>query len=115
MAATRKRARAGAADHIGEDVAKALNEKAKDLQRQLDRLGDLGSAGSGVRAGRRSLKGRKVAPKYRGPAGETWAGRGAKPRWMQEALKAGKKPENFLIAKSARGAPAKKSRKRKTA
>ena len=29
--------------------------------------------------------------------GETWAGRGAKPRWMVEALKKGKKIESFLI------------------
>ena len=98
------------------DVAKALTEKARDIQRQLHRLGDLGLAGKRVRAGRKSLKGRKVAPKYRGPAGATWAGRGAKPRWMQEAIKAGKKPEDFLIAKQARrAAPSKKSPKRKRA
>jgi DNA-binding protein H-NS len=44
-----------------------------------------------------SLKGRKVAPKYRSPSGETWAGRGARPKWMVEALKKGKKMESFLI------------------
>jgi hypothetical protein len=27
----------------------------------------------------KSLKGKKVPPKYRSPSGETWAGRGAKP------------------------------------
>jgi DNA-binding protein H-NS len=36
---------------------------------------------------------------YRGRSGETWAGRGAKPRWMVEALKKGKKMESFLIKK----------------
>ena len=45
----------------------------------------------------KSLKGTKVPPKYRSPSGETWAGRGAKPRWMVEALKKGKKIESFLI------------------
>ena len=47
-----------------------------------------------------SLKGRKVPPKYRNRSGETWAGRGAKPKWMVEALKKGKKMEDFLIDKS---------------
>lgn len=37
------------------------------------------------------------APKYRGPNGETWAGRGGTPRWMQDLLKKGKKKEDFLI------------------
>jgi DNA-binding protein H-NS len=45
----------------------------------------------------KSLKGKKVPPKYRSPSGETWAGRGARPRWMVEALKKGKKMESFLI------------------
>jgi DNA-binding protein H-NS len=45
-------------------------------------------------------KGYKAKPKYRGPQGETWAGRGAVPRWMRAAMKAtGKKREAFLIKK----------------
>lgn len=40
----------------------------------------------------------KAAVKYRGPNGETWSGgRGRKPRWVQEALKAGKKIEDFAV------------------
>jgi DNA-binding protein H-NS len=42
-----------------------------------------------------SLIGTKVPPKYRGPRGETWAGRGAIPRWIKAS---GKRPEAFLIA-----------------
>jgi DNA-binding protein H-NS len=67
------------------------------------------------------MKGRKVAPKYRGPNGETWAGRGARPRWMTEQMKQGKKPDDFLIGKPGRAAAvrkksaAKRSRKRKAA
>jgi DNA-binding protein H-NS len=45
------------------------------------------------------LKGKKVPAKYRGPQGETWAGRGARPRWLAEAIKAGESPEDFLIEK----------------
>lgn len=48
-----------------------------------------------------SLKGIKVPPKYRGPNGETWAGRGAKPRWLTTAMKKGKKLDSFLIKKAA--------------
>ena len=41
----------------------------------------------------------KVPPKYRNPANpkETWTGRGRQRRWMAAQVKAGKKPEDFLI------------------
>jgi DNA-binding protein H-NS len=105
---------------LRDEVGKALSERAGDLQRQLAQLGG-GGGGTGARRGRppgRSLKGRRVAPKYRGPNGETWAGRGMRPRWMQDAMKRGKKPEDFLIgtskvATARKGSAAKRSRKRK--
>lgn len=31
-----------------------------------------------------SLKGVKLPVKFHGPNGETWTGRGQKPKWMQE-------------------------------
>jgi DNA-binding protein H-NS len=37
-----------------------------------------------------------VAPKYRGPDGQTWAGRGLAPKWLVE--KKGRKREQLLIA-----------------
>ncbi|OPZ61137.1 MAG: H-NS histone family protein [Deltaproteobacteria bacterium ADurb.Bin510] len=41
---------------------------------------------------------RAVKAKYRNPAtGETWSGRGIAPRWLQEAEKAGKSRDSFLI------------------
>lgn len=45
----------------------------------------------------------KVAPKYQNPKNlaETWSGRGKQPRWVQAQLKAGKKLEHFLIARSS--------------
>ena len=47
---------------------------------------------------RRGGKLGKVPPKYRNPAGtETWSGRGKRPRWFNEALKAGKKEKELLI------------------
>ena len=62
------------------------------------------------------MKGRKVAPKYRGPGGETWAGRGARPRWLTALMKQGRKIDEFAINKSEaarKGTGAKRSRKRK--
>jgi DNA-binding protein H-NS len=40
----------------------------------------------------------RVAPKYRNNAtGETWTGRGLKPKWLQAALNGGAKLEDFFI------------------
>ncbi|WP_431273320.1 H-NS family nucleoid-associated regulatory protein [Variovorax ureilyticus] len=40
----------------------------------------------------------KAAAKYRSPTGETWSGgRGRKPRWVSEALAAGKSLSDFEI------------------
>jgi DNA-binding protein H-NS len=40
----------------------------------------------------------KVAAKYRDPATDkTWSGRGLKPRWLSEALAAGKQLTDFAI------------------
>lgn len=39
----------------------------------------------------------KLAPKYRGPEGETWSGRGSMPRWMAELVAAGKSRESFAV------------------
>ena len=61
----------------------------------------VGGARVVVRGGGSALKGRKVPPKYHGPSGETWAGRGARPRWLVAAIKGGKKLDEFLIDKSA--------------
>lgn len=39
----------------------------------------------------------KVTPKYRGPNGELWSGRGKLPVWLQNAIKNGAAREDFLI------------------
>lgn len=57
---------------------------------------DLGfAAGGGMR--RKSGGKGSVPAKYRNVDGKTWSGRGRKPGWMQAAIDAGKKPEDFLI------------------
>ena len=104
------------------DIDKRLGQKRSELEQQLSRLGSESSGnGRAVRgawgSGRRSsMKGRKVAPKFRGPDGETWAGRGARPRWLAALLKQGHKLEEFAINKSAaarKASVAKKSRRKK--
>lgn len=40
----------------------------------------------------------QVAVKYRDESGNTWTGRGNKPRWLSAALSAGKKLEDFQVA-----------------
>jgi DNA-binding protein H-NS len=105
------------------DVERMLAEKGRDLQRQLARLGGGGEIKRRGRpagkAGRTSaMKGVKVAPKYRGPDGETWAGRGATPRWLSALIKEGHSVEEFLIGAGGKRKPAatkKKVMKKKVA
>ena len=89
---------------LRKQVEDTLVSQRSTLERQLAALGgSIASIGGKVARGGRgsALKGKKVAPKYRGPDGETWAGRGATPRWLKAAIKEGKKLESFLIDKSA--------------
>ena len=102
------------------DIEKALNgwiaAERKELQAKMNALAGFehsylnggGRVARGKTPGRprgaqsakakvHPLKGRKAPPKYRGPNGETWAGRGLTPRWMTSLEKKGKKRESFLI------------------
>src|SRR5215472_19324649 len=81
-------------------VDEMLHRRRAELEKQLESMAVVGGR-KVVRGGGNALKGRKVPPKYRGPSGETWAGRGAKPRWLVAAIKRGKKLDDFLIDKSA--------------
>lgn len=83
------------------------------LERQLESLG--GAITTVAKRGRgSSLRGKKVKPKYRDNAGNTWAGRGATPRWLKMAIAEGKKAEDFLIEKTVGKGKAKKPTKRRT-
>jgi DNA-binding protein H-NS len=87
---------------LRDDVGRMLSQKAVRLEEQLSMLGaDVGAGGRGRPPGRRSaMKGRKVPIKYRDRSGNTWAGRGAQPRWLREKLKAGAKLEDFAVEKT---------------
>jgi DNA-binding protein H-NS len=96
---------------LRERVDEALTERRAELQMQLERIAVIGGTRI-VRGGGSALKGKKVPPKYRSPSGETWAGRGARPRWLVAAIKGGKKLDDFLIDKSARKGRRKRRSKR---
>ena len=100
------------------DVENALTERARDLERQIALLdgGEVKRRGRPPKpkaVGRGShLKGVKVPPKYRGPGGETWAGRGAMPRWLSGFIKEGHSVEEFLIGAGRRKAAAAAAKKK---
>ena len=99
---------------LRDDVEKVLSQKADQLKNQLSMLG--GEVDTGRPRRRSRMKGRKVPVKYRDKEGNTWAGRGAQPRWLREKLKAGAKLEDFAVEKTAavaRKASARKIKKRR--
>jgi DNA-binding protein H-NS len=59
----------------------------------LDEL--LGKGSVGRR--QRSDKGVKLRPKYMGPNGETYTGRGPTPKWLRTLERKGEKREKFLV------------------
>ncbi len=59
---------------------------------------DLG--GKAASTGRKKASGdgtRKAAVKFRDAAGNTWSGRGLQPRWLKDALGAGKSLADFAV------------------
>jgi DNA-binding protein H-NS len=94
-------------------VDEMFHRRRAEIEKQLERMDAMVRGRGVVVRGRRSaLKGKKVPPKYRSPSGETWAGRGARPRWLVAAIKGGKKLDDFLIDKSARKGRKKRRSKR---
>lgn len=87
-------------------AAKVAAER-KELRAKLDKLERFGRPGRGG-AGFRShpLKGGKIAPRFRGPGGETWSGRGLRPKWLTALVSQGHKPEEYALEKSTPGGAA---------
>ena len=82
---------------LRQQLDETLHKRIAELEKQLAAL----TGGPRViRGGGSALKGRKVPPKYRSRSGETWAGRGAKPRWLVAAIQRGKRLDDFLIEKA---------------
>ena len=86
---------------LRDEIAALLNSRADQLRRELDRLtGGSSVTASSVTGNGATAKRKKPSPKYRGPDGSTWSGRGARPRWLTKAIQDGQKLEDFLIVPS---------------
>ena len=71
-------------------AAKVRVGKGKSVRTRAAKKSDKKGAGRPVRVG-------VVAAKYRGPAGETWSGRGLMPRWLSALVAQGRSREEFAI------------------
>jgi DNA-binding protein H-NS len=99
-------------------IAEKTRARRHEPETELSKLTSYVDGGRRGRPGARGGPRGSVAPKYRNPdkPGETWAGRGLRPRWLVAALKGGKKLEDFAIggmAKKSGAKPVKKARKRR--
>jgi DNA-binding protein H-NS len=100
---------------LRDELNEHLVKRRKTLEAEMSHLNNSINGGRKVTStGKRSpLAGINVAPKYKGPKGETWAGRGVHPRWLAALLKQGRKLEEFAIG-SAKLAAANKKVARKS-
>lgn len=78
--------------------AREIGYSVEDVMAEIKNSGS-SAAGKRGRAPRAD-KGSVTPPKYRGPNGELWSGRGQPPNWMKPFLAAGKAKEDFLIARN---------------
>jgi DNA-binding protein H-NS len=89
---------------LHERVASTLARKIAEERAKLEeRLRRLESANIAVNPDRTRRPYPRVLPKYQNPKNSTekWSGRGKQPHWVQAQLKAGKKLEHFLIARTS--------------
>ena len=93
-------------------IGRKVKAARRELQAQMAQLDRLTSGGRRKSGRPHALAGRKIEPKYRGPNGETWAGRGLMPGWLRDQIKAGRKLERFAVSKSRRSAKAKRGGKK---
>lgn len=100
---------------LEQTIAEKVAEARADIQARVDALASFGGAQPPAPAKRQynkrnatapgapgekvhALKGRPVPPKFRGPNGETWSGRGLAPRWLTALEQGGKKRDKYRIA-----------------
>ena len=78
------------------EALSALRAKAKSMGFSLEELMDGKARPAAARA---KSKKPKAAVAYRDPknSGNTWAGRGARPRWLKEALEKGASLDDFKV------------------
>ena len=101
-------------DQIEAMLSSKVLEQRRALESELAKLGRFQGGKSGSKVARGFGARGAVAPKYRNPEnpGETWAGRGLKPRWLAAALKSGKKLDDFIIGGVGRDSASKPSKRK---
>lgn len=84
-------------DLIGAEIIKRAGEMRGQLA-QLEKASDALEPGLRLVTAKTRKASYRLRAKYRDPkTGETWAGRGAQPKWMVARIKAGAKADDFLI------------------
>lgn len=101
-------------DKVQAELSRKIGAERSALEKQIEALSKLETGNgihlngakrpAGTALGRKNGKGKgstrgkaKVAPKYRGPKGETWTGRGRAPLWLTALETDGKKRDSYLI------------------
>ena len=100
-------------NNIDRVLSSKISVERRDLQAKLAKLETYTNGRAEPRRRSSLRKGIKLPPKFRGPKGETWAGRGARPRWLTALVKQGRKLEEFAVGKMAAALPGKPARKRR--
>ncbi len=76
-----------------QDLQKAMGKGRKTAASK----GRVAASGKKSAPTRSKAAGTTVAPKYRGPNGETWSGRGLMPRWLAALVAEGRAKEEFAV------------------
>jgi DNA-binding protein H-NS len=82
---------------LHEQINLILGDRLSEAKEKIERRLNLLSNATGKRRTRRPYP--KVKPKYRNPKNqsETWSGRGKKPHWVRELVKAKRNLNEFAI------------------
>ena len=89
------KAQRDALDKQIEEASKKAREDALNICRELIKEYDFAPQELGLKKAMKRAN--SIAPKFIGPNGETWAGRGRKPLWLQQAEEEGQTAEDFRI------------------
>ena len=88
--------------HAKNEVVREFREKLKALGLTIEAVLPSPARGKALEEngeGRKKRRdaGQPLSPRYRGPSGETWSGRGREPRWLQALTAEGRKREEFRV------------------
>lgn len=87
---------------LRDEIVAILNSRAEDLRKEIDRItgGSITHVGAANGNAEVPKAFKKAVPKFRGPDGVTWAGRGHKPRWLTAEMSKGKTLDEFRITEN---------------